>query len=233
MVRRHTDQMFRTRNFKVRNERIETGVLVKTQGRMSALRGKLENAINGKQKDSVQKEMLAVSATTTAQSSSLAPRSQTQNDGSMLSNGETSKTVVFQKETVRIRRVMIGILSYVKVTKSALGCKSCDKFVFRHTEVDSQPSKKQKKSCGKGSFALLKISKQLCCVFQETQPPSAQKGGLESVGELSTVCSQIVLKCQYLARIGRPDSLWSVSNEMDKSMWQKLSSFDLLHSSHE
>ena len=28
----------------------------------------------------------------------------------------------------------------------------------------------------------------------------------ESVGELSTVCSQIVLKCLYLARIGRPDT---------------------------
>ena len=26
-----------------------------------------------------------------------------------------------------------------------------------------------------------------------------------SAGELSTVCSQIVLKCLYLARIGRPD----------------------------
>ena len=33
----------------------------------------------------------------------------------------------------------------------------------------------------------------------------------ESVGELSTVCSQIVLKCLYLARIGRLDILWSVS----------------------
>ena len=30
-----------------------------------------------------------------------------------------------------------------------------------------------------------------------------------SVGELSKVCSQIVLKCLYLARIGRPDILWS------------------------
>ena len=34
---------------------------------------------------------------------------------------------------------------------------------------------------------------------------------LKSVGELSKVCSQIVLKCLYLARIGRPDILWSVS----------------------
>ena len=32
-----------------------------------------------------------------------------------------------------------------------------------------------------------------------------------SVGELSKVCSQIVLKCLHLARIGRPDILWSVS----------------------
>ena len=29
----------------------------------------------------------------------------------------------------------------------------------------------------------------------------------ESVGELSTACSQIVLKILYLARIGRPDLL--------------------------
>ena len=32
---------------------------------------------------------------------------------------------------------------------------------------------------------------------------------MKSVGELSHVCSQIVLKCLYLARIGRPDILWS------------------------
>ena len=34
---------------------------------------------------------------------------------------------------------------------------------------------------------------------------------MKSVGELSQVCSQIVLKCLYLARIGRPDILWSVN----------------------
>ena len=32
-----------------------------------------------------------------------------------------------------------------------------------------------------------------------------------SVGELSTVCSHIAMKCLYLARIGRPDTLWSVN----------------------
>ena len=32
-----------------------------------------------------------------------------------------------------------------------------------------------------------------------------------SVGELSKVCSKIVLRCLYLARIGRPDIRWSVN----------------------
>ena len=34
---------------------------------------------------------------------------------------------------------------------------------------------------------------------------------MKSVGEMLQVCSHIVLKCLYLARIGRPDILWSVS----------------------
>ena len=42
------------------------------------------------------------------------------------------------------------------------------------------------------------------------------------MGELSKVCSQIVLKCLYLARIGRLDILWSV-NELARSItkWTK------------
>ena len=36
-------------------------------------------------------------------------------------------------------------------------------------------------------------------------------------GELSEVCSHIVLECLYLARIGRPDILWSV-NKLARSV---------------
>ena len=45
---------------------------------------------------------------------------------------------------------------------------------------------------------------------------------LKSVGELSKVCSPIVLKCLYLARIGRPDILWSV-NKLERTItkWTK------------
>ena len=40
---------------------------------------------------------------------------------------------------------------------------------------------------------------------------------MKFVGELSQVCSQIVLKCYYLARIGKPDILWSV-NKLARSI---------------
>ena len=45
---------------------------------------------------------------------------------------------------------------------------------------------------------------------------------LKSVGELSKVCSQINLKCFFLARIGRRDVLWSV-NKLARSItkWTK------------
>ena len=38
-----------------------------------------------------------------------------------------------------------------------------------------------------------------------------KKEDFQSVGDLSNVSSQIVLKCLYLTRIGRPDILWSVN----------------------
>ena len=59
----------------------------------------------------------------------------------------------------------------------------------------------------------------------------------ESTGELSTVCSQIVLKCPYLADFGRADILWSVNklacnHKMDEILLQTFGTFDLLHSSY-
>ena len=61
---------------------------------------------------------------------------------------------------------------------------------------------------------------------------------MKSVGELSHVCSQIVLTCLYLARIGRPDILWSV-NKLARSItkWTKAcdkppESIDFIYSSY-
>ena len=48
---------------------------------------------------------------------------------------------------------------------------------------------------------------------------------MKSVGELSQVCAQIVLKCSYLARIGRPDILWSV-NKLARSITKWIKACD-------
>ena len=61
---------------------------------------------------------------------------------------------------------------------------------------------------------------------------------LESVGDLSKLCSQIVLKCLYMARIGRLDILWSVKKlarsitKWTQACDQRLANFDFTHSSH-
>ena len=45
---------------------------------------------------------------------------------------------------------------------------------------------------------------------------------MKSVGEMTPVCSQIVLECLYLASVGRPYILWSV-NKLARSItkWTK------------
>ena len=40
---------------------------------------------------------------------------------------------------------------------------------------------------------------------------NSKKEELESIRELSKICSRIVLKCLYVARSGRPDILWFVN----------------------
>ena len=56
-----------------------------------------------------------------------------------------------------------------------------------------------------------KTTQQLYKVSTPCIDDNQSKEELKSVEELSKVCSQIVLKCLYMARIGRPDILWSVN----------------------
>ena len=72
------------------------------------------------------------------------------------------------------------------------------------------------KSCQEVCGTLLLIDKQkLLNNFTKVSTPCIHDHHFKeeeekSVGELSKVCSQMVLKCFYLTRIGRPDILWSV-----------------------
>ena len=51
----------------------------------------------------------------------------------------------YSKESVRIRRVIIGVLPCVKIYMSESGCKYGDCCHFRHTETDGQPSNRRRK----------------------------------------------------------------------------------------
>ena len=123
-ARQHIDQTIRTGNFRSRKERIEAG----------------ESVISQKGKNvSVERRMVSVESNWTvfkmrdrgqrARSSSLAPNAQTQIDGRKPSKGTEPRKKTFpegkgkkrakitSKELVRFRRVIIGILPYVKITK--------------------------------------------------------------------------------------------------------------------
>ena len=59
--------------------------------------------------------------------------------------------------------------------------------------------------------------RQSCCTKSQllADDHHFKKEELESVGELSNVCSQIVSKSLYLVRMGGLDLLWSVSKLED------------------
>ena len=82
--------------------------------------------------------------------------------------------------------------------------------------------------CEEMCGAILWVSKQddsttlQSYLLHASMTTTSKKKKWKSVGELSQVCSQIVATCLYLARIGRPDILWSV-NKLARSItkWTK------------
>ena len=106
--------------------------------------------------------------------------------------------------------------------KNCLGVRNLThKLSRRHTIWKDVPKKcvgilcelanKKDSSCTKSQFLCL-------------NDRNSKKEELEAVGELSKVCSQIVLECLYLPRIGGPDILWSV-NKLARAGMARLSSY--------
>ena len=164
---------------------------------MSAWKGVWENVISGKQVDSVQRgDSCSLSHGSNrgqrAQSSSPARKAQTQVNGRKPSQGFGPRgespsgrkgekaCKVTSKEIAQMASCDHRHPPVCQNYKSESGCKFSDTCLFSHTEADGQPSKKSKKSGGKGSVALLKECKQLGCVSQDTEPSmtsTPRKGG--------------------------------------------------------
>ena len=143
---------------------------------MSASKGNQENAISGKQQDSVQKETLAASATATESVERkhnrpllFQGRRHTMTEENLLKESLPEAVVPQEGEIKKCADVTLQ-----EHCEKESGCKFVEKCVFRHTEIDSQPNKKPKKSGGKGSVASWKNSKQLGCVSQDIEPPKSK-----------------------------------------------------------
>ena len=57
--------------------------------------------------------------------------------------------------------------------KSENGCRFGEKCSCAHRQVDEHPSKRSKKNGDKRAVAMLKITRQLGCVFQDVEPPKS------------------------------------------------------------
>ena len=57
--------------------------------------------------------------------------------------------------------------------KSESGCRSGEKCSNAHRQVNEQPSKKSQKNGSKSAVAILKITRQWGCVFQDMEPPKS------------------------------------------------------------
>ena len=93
------------------------------------------------------------------------------------------------------------------------------KYLFMSYDIEGHAKKCVERYCelsNKFTQQLYKVSSPC------TDDHHFKEEEMKSVGELSRVCSQFVLKCWNLARIGRPDILWSV-NKLARSItkWTK------------
>ena len=130
---------------------------------MSTLKGKQEHAISGKQKDSAQKDTLAVSASTTRsverkhnrlvllQGRRLKIteeylRKESPPEAVVIQEGEIKKCADTPlKETFRIRRVISGILPYVNITNQNLDAKSAKSAYSGTLTLTVSPARSRRK----------------------------------------------------------------------------------------
>ena len=72
------------------------------------------------------------------------------------------------------------------------------------------------------NWQIRRLNNSTMCLVPALMTHHSKEEELKSVGELSNTCSQIVLTCLYVSRIGRPDVLWSV-NKLAQSIakWTK------------
>ena len=116
--------------------------------------------------------------------------------------GCTQRQCQISKDIVDNYRTMFE--SRISAGSGQRNCHSLQIFVFSSWSYDMEGHAKK---CVERYCELAnKSTQQLCRVSTRCiDDHHFKEEEMKSVGELSQVCSQIVLKCLYLARIGRPE----------------------------
>ena len=190
MVKRSIDQKLQLRNFAARNERIETGAVVtnrrgqrgveRGQGKCNQWKAKGQCSRGDKCIFWHDEDKRAKPTPKTAPPSE--PPAQRGGSASRKKNLRgRSPSGKFARQPCKDN--LKGICTKApcdywhppecQFCKSESGCKFGDKCSFAHRQVEGQPSKKPKKDGDKSAVAILKDTRHLGCVFQDTEPPES------------------------------------------------------------
>ena len=190
MAKRSIEQDLRNRNFEARNGNYETSAVVKNQGTKQReqrtlgycwqwkANGQCSKGDNCSFRHDVKKR-----AKTTQPNPS--PRSFMQQ-----SERKSSRTRSPRGRSPSGRMSRLPCKDYLKGTctnpfcekwpppeclfyKSENGCRFGEKCSYPHRQADEQPDKRPEKNGDQSAVAMLKITRQLGCVFRDMEPPKA------------------------------------------------------------
>ena len=148
----------------------------------------LETVGNGKLTGSVRKETIAVSVTMLISVQKMTEPNPSPNSCMQQNEKKASKTRSPRGRSPSGRMARLPCKDYLEGTctnpfcekwhlpeclfyKSENGCRLGEKCSYAHRQVDEQPSKRYKKNGDGSAVAMLKITRQLGCVFQDMEPP--------------------------------------------------------------
>ena len=190
MVKRSIEQNIRIKNFEARNGNYERNAVVKNQGTQQREQRSLGDCWQWKANGQCSKgdscsfrhDMNKRAKSTQPNSS---PRSSTQQS---VKNAPRTRSPRGRRPRGKMARLLCK--DYLKGTcttpfcekwhppkclfyKSENGCRSGQKCSCAHRQVDEQPCKRSKNNGDKSAVAMLKITRQLGCVFQNMEPPKS------------------------------------------------------------
>ena len=186
MVKRSVKQNLRTKNFEARNGRFETSAVVKNQGTKQREQRTFGDCWQWKANRQCSKgNNCSFRHVVNKRAKMTQP-----NHSSSTQQSVTNASTCPRGRRPSGKMARLPCKDYLKGTcttpfcekwhppeclfyKSENECIFGDKCPYAHRQVDEQPSKRSNKNGDKNAVAMLKITRQLGCVFQEMEPPKS------------------------------------------------------------